>query len=313
MSKIIKGVKKVFQKIVPVIKKVAPYALAIGAIVFTAGAALGATGILGMGWGGAAAALGGAAGGGTIGGVIAGAMTQAGWGALSGGLISKAQGGSFLKGAQAGALTGAVTGGVMGGLNPQAALSKGPVKSTPSQQGPATPSTIPEAPVANDGLSFVNTDKFQPRTLAQTAGMGPPSVAGTVSSLAEQTVSPNTSGGFFKNLFKEGGVFGKGGFVDKHDAMIGSAVRGLASGLGGGEGEGEGGSSRSDDIRTQFEETRSNYSGTDPSRNYRGLAPVEGGESPKERFDPDRYVSYDFQYDPSVGRVVRVPRTVQFA
>lgn len=116
-SKIKSGIKKVFKKVVDVGKKVLPVALAVGAAVFTAGAALGAL----PAWGTVAGSLGTLIGGsGTLGTVLTGALTHAGYGALAGGLVSSLMGGSFESGAQLGALTGTVTGGVSGLLAPPA-------------------------------------------------------------------------------------------------------------------------------------------------------------------------------------------------
>lgn len=50
MSGLVKGVKKVFKKVSKVVKKIAVPLLVVGAVVFTAGAALGLPAMAG-GWG----------------------------------------------------------------------------------------------------------------------------------------------------------------------------------------------------------------------------------------------------------------------
>lgn len=113
MSGVAKGVGKVFKKVTKVVKKVAPIVLGAAAIYFTAGAALGFAPTLGA----AASSLTGSLGlSGTLGSVVTGAVTQAGYGAAIGGLTAAVTGGSISKGMRSGALTGAITGGVTGGL-----------------------------------------------------------------------------------------------------------------------------------------------------------------------------------------------------
>ncbi len=46
----------------------------------------------------------------------------------------------------------------------------------------------------------------------------------------------------------------------------------------------------------------SNYAGTDPGAKYRDIAPGQG-----TGFDPTRYGSFEYQYDPKVGRIVKMP------
>lgn len=128
MSSVIKGAKKVFKKVGKVVKKVAPIVLAAAAIYFTAGAALGVAGAAG-GWGAAAGALTSKIGlTGTLAKVVTGAVTQAGYGAVIGGVTSAVTGGDIAEGALYGAAGGAVTGGITGGLgiNPDPLAAGGP-------------------------------------------------------------------------------------------------------------------------------------------------------------------------------------------
>lgn len=145
MSGIIKSVTKAFKKVVPNLKKILPYGLAIGALVFTAGAALGALPSWGTAVQGVVAKLGISE---TMAGILTGAVTQAGYGAALG------AGGAFLtgkdpgKGALLGALTGAVTGGVSGGMG----YETDPLKSlNPDTGAPAGVPGPTEAP-ALDGV-----------------------------------------------------------------------------------------------------------------------------------------------------------------
>jgi hypothetical protein len=116
MSGVAKAVGKVFKAVVKVVRKVAPVVLAAAAIYFTAGAALGVSGAAG-GWGAAAASMTSSMGAtGTLGSVLTGAITQAGYGAAMGGVTSLLTGQDPMKGMQAGALGGAITGGISGGL-----------------------------------------------------------------------------------------------------------------------------------------------------------------------------------------------------
>ena len=112
MSGFFKSIGKIFGKILKVIIKIAPYALAAAAVIFTGGAALG----LGFAAGGFAGAVGGVVSSlglsAAVTGALTGAITSAGFGAALGFVT----GGE--KGMQKGALMGLLTGGVMGAVNP---------------------------------------------------------------------------------------------------------------------------------------------------------------------------------------------------
>ncbi len=114
MSGAVRAIGKTFKKVVKTVKKIAPYALAAAAVVFTGGAALGALPTFGA----AMSSLVGSVGlSGALGTAVTGALTNAGFGAAVGGVLG---GKSGLK---AGALTGAITGGLMGpigGVTPDA-------------------------------------------------------------------------------------------------------------------------------------------------------------------------------------------------
>jgi hypothetical protein len=114
MSNPFKSVAKVFKKVIKsTVGKIVIGALMIGAIVLTAGAAIPALGAaLGMS-GGIAATLGLS---GTLGSIVAGAVSMGAVGAVVGGLGGLASGKGFFKGATGGFLMGAATGGLLGGI-----------------------------------------------------------------------------------------------------------------------------------------------------------------------------------------------------
>lgn len=103
MSGILKGIGKVFKKVVKVVKKVALPALMIGAVVLTGGAALGVLPALGTMVGGLGLSAG-------LTSVLTGAISTGALGAVGGFLTGG------MKGATKGFLMGAATGGVLGGL-----------------------------------------------------------------------------------------------------------------------------------------------------------------------------------------------------
>lgn len=203
MSGVVSGVKKGFKKVAKVAKKVAPYALAAAAVYFTAGAALGVT----AGWGATATTLTQSLGlTGTLGNVVTGAVTQAGYGAAIGAATSAITGGDISDGAMYGALGGAVTGGVTGGLG----LNPDPLASTTGSGGGSaaggTSTRITGTPLpgdVGDGLAAVT---------GAPAGAPTSSVGSTVSSAA-------------------GDLLGKGGWVERNGELVGGVVKGLGQGL----------------------------------------------------------------------------------
>ena len=99
MSRLVKGIGKIFKAVGKFVKKILPVALAIGAIFFTAGTVLALPGL----GAGAAAGAAGKAGSGFLATLLKGAAKQA----IQGGVISVLTGGDFKTGAKIGALTGA--------------------------------------------------------------------------------------------------------------------------------------------------------------------------------------------------------------
>ncbi len=209
MSGVVKSFKKVFKKII------APV-LAVGAIVFTAGAALGLPAFAG-GFGGAVAKGLGAIGiksGGVLSKVLTGAVTKGGIGAAIGGTTSALTGGSFSDGAAKGALAGAVVGGLTGlagsAVDPLTTASK----------------TVNPASIAST----------QPATAASGSGLltssGAQTVANGIQPAATAAATPAATGlggGLFPNGFANSGL---GKFVTSQAG--GQVISGLGQGLMGG-------------------------------------------------------------------------------
>jgi len=260
----VKSVKKIFKKVVKVVKKIAVPVLAAAAIFFTAGAALGFAPMLG-GFGAAVSTATASLGTGVVGGVVTGAITSAGYGAAIGGITSAATGGSFSKGAQTGAAVGAVTGGISGGFNAAraAAVPTGPGAPPPGTTPPITPPITP-AP-------------------------GRDAVANMFGNVPEKVST--------------GGLFQKGGWLERNQDLMGPVIGGIGQGLiAGAESDAYRGA-----LRDRFRLTAANYAGTDPGTNFRDVAPGTSSQSPRDRYDPRTYGSFEYQYDPTQGRIIKVP------
>jgi hypothetical protein len=119
MSGLLKGIGKVFKKVAKVVKKVLPYALVIGAIVLTGGAAIGALPAVGTMIGGLGLSAG-------VTSALTSAVTMAGWGGLAG-LVTGGKKGMLMGGAM-GALSGGLLGAVggLGGAVAPSAVAGGP-------------------------------------------------------------------------------------------------------------------------------------------------------------------------------------------
>lgn len=277
ISSVFKGIKKVFKKVVKVVKKVAAPVLAIGALVFTGGAALGLAPLAG-GWGAAASAVTAKLGAtGVLGSALTGAITQAGYGALTGGLISEVSGGSFSQGARAGATVGAVTGGLLSGFshlrNPQ----------PPNLTGAAqrTGVTVDEAGKVIEGGA-----RSFPLPTRETGGV----------SASQGGAAQAATGG-------RGLLSGIGKFAKDNPEITAGLVQGVGTGLlSGAQADAE-----RDMLRERYDQVRANYRGADPGSRYRDVAPGESNQTPTERFDPRSYGSYEYQYNARTGRIERVP------
>lgn len=288
MSKVVKGIRKVFRKVVKFVKKAAPIILAAAAIYFTAGAALGVVGTAG-GWGAAAGSITSSVGAtGTMANVLTGAITQAGYGAAIGGVLSKAGGGSFTEGAKRGAVTGAVGGGIAGGLGIGVGGAGQP--STGTQPPPATGVPGPDTSALNaaDEAAAMGGNFSHETGMASINTGTPPTVPPT-------GTPPPTDGG---------GLLRTGGWIERNQGLVGNLVSGVGQGIMAREAA----SSESDALRERQNIINENYAGVDPSAGFRPLARGTSGRSPMERFDPNSYGAYEYQYNPQSGRIERVAR-----
>lgn len=284
MSGVFKGVKKVFKKVVKTAKKILPAALGVGALVFTAGAALGVL----PSWGTAVSNLTRAIGGeSTLTNVLTGAVTQAGYGAVLGGATAALTGGDVGEGAGIGAALGAVSGGVMGGFGFETDPLKGlnqPSKA-PQQVGPQV--GPPRSQMA--GVSSASD--------APVAGVP----AGPMNPGATPAVPPP-------------GPLDAGGWVERNQELVGSAIKGLGSGLLAGIDDDDDSYSRGYETRQALINRNYATSGGgllgEADTAYMTAQPAR--PSPVEKFDPATYPGF-WQYDPAKGRIVYVRNQQQQA
>ena len=265
MSGALKGIKKVFKTVGRVVKKVALPALAIGAVVFTGGAALGLAPMAG-GFGGAVAStLGsmGISGTGALGSALTGAVTQAGYGAVMGGVTAAVTGGDVSKGIATGGMLGAATGGLSGALRPAAGMS-------PTVSG----RNLPGGPMARPGgLGSV--------TAPAAPGLGaavPPPDTGMATRIGTGIASRIGTG---LGKFMENPAFGQ---------TLAGVGTGLAQGIGQKAQAEEARETREDeqafDLAEQARRTAS-YE-VEPSA-YRSKALRSSAPTPAERWAPRRY------------------------
>lgn len=111
-------------------------------------------------------------------------------------------------------------------------------------------------------------------------------------------------------IAEKGGLLQAGGWLERNQGFAGDVVKGLGVGMM----AGAAGDAETAYLREKFRLTRENYAGTDPGRNYRSLAPQgagapPSGRPPANRFDPSTYGSFEYEYDPAQGKIVKVPVT----
>lgn len=306
MSGVVRGVKKVFKKAVKVIKKVAPIVLAAAAVYFTAGAALGVSGAAG-GWGAAATKLTSSIGlNGTLGKIITGAVTQAGYGAAIGAATSAVTGGDIMDGMQRGALTGAVTGGVTGGLG----FETDPLKGAFDDK--ITGGVGQEALTGSAGTDTLNTGVSGSPSGFEASGGDPfgtisgdgivtRGLAGGGPSAAPPSVSAGADSGFLDN------VFAKGGWLERNQGLAGGVIKGVGEGLV----RGLAAQDQSEAYAERFRQMGDNYR----SPSVRGLA--SGGSVYQPAYDASRNPTvaqkfdraafpYRYEFNQQTGRVERV-------
>lgn len=188
MSKALKGIGKIFKKIIKVVKKFALPILAVGAIVLTGGAALGL----------ALPSLGGVAG--SLGlGAIAPAITAAGQGALFGAVGAAVQGKNILKGATG----GFVAGGVVGGLGQAFGAVANTAKSVTTGLDATTGAASGGASAAGAAAPLVDA---APSVMSWNPGSVASAAGGSGGGLGSALVStaPKVGGGLFSDPLVKG-------------------------------------------------------------------------------------------------------------
>jgi len=236
MSGILKSVSKTFRKLVPGLKKILPYGLAIGALVFSAGAALGALPSWGSAVQGVVAKLGISE---TLAGALTGAVTQAGYGAALGAGGALLTGKDPGKGALLGALTGAVTGGVSGGMGYETDPLKGLNEPGGAPAGVPGPTDAPALDGVEQGSNYTapygdtmpggvdsNYD------LGGMAGDGPMVGATDAPSLdSARGGVPSIRRGLYSDSVAQGPLDAPApaepkGWLEKHQTLMGATIQG---------------------------------------------------------------------------------------
>lgn len=259
MSGAVKSVKKVFKKSIKTFSKVAPIAIGVAAVVFTAGSAFGAL----PSWGTAVQSLTGSS---TLGNIMAGAVTQAGYGAAIGMAGAALTGGNITKGAQYGAAAGAVTGGISGA----AGLPTDPLAKS---AGPAT------GGVASQG--------------AGTAGIPMQTAAGAAPAAAATAMGDATGAG----------AMAPGGWLERNGELVGGLLKGVGEGwVRSGEADEEG-KSQIKILRERNRQIADNYRGQGNGLLRDGDTDYIPGLGPTS---PSLPFAYEYVYNPESGRIEKV-------
>lgn len=292
MSGAVKSVKKVFKKVAKKAKTIVPMVLGGAALIYTAGAALGAGWAAG-GWGaaaGKATSFLGLAPGSTISNVLTGALTQAGYGSALGAATSGIMGGDIAEGAAMGAMGGALSGGIVSGVSGSVSDPIGKA-ATKFGGGSVSPSAT-SAPV-NTGSTVGPVNTGAATAPATTPSPSPaPTPAPT---------TPTPSGGMLSHF--------------NNPTVIGHAISGLAQGgfsyLGAQE-EAEAARKAEEAAMARQTQGQQHIAGN-YATSGRGLVQPNNVQSqdgqrptPTQRFDPRTYAG-QFMYNPSTGQVEFVP------
>lgn len=303
MSGAVRSVTKVFKKVVKTTAKVLPVALGVGALVFTAGAALNVPGMAG-GWGEAMSKLTSAMGAtGVLGNVLTGALTQAGYGAVLGGaggaVFSDDPLKGALKGAQIGAGTGAITGGVMGGLDFETDPIKGFLPSGDKMTRADSAAMLGGGggELGEDALGEAEATGFMQGKAAAGPKIGP---AATGMSPVERAILDRSW--LERNQGLAGGVIGG----------LGSGIAAMASGRGTAEATEKAAEMRLQGEREARQATAANYA--NPGAGLLRPADVAAlrtgvpRPTPAQRFDPRTYGG-SYEFDPQSGTIKFVQNT----
>jgi hypothetical protein len=191
-----------------------------------------------------------------------------------------------MKGMQTGALTGAVTGGALGAVGAVApTASWGPTAGVPD--------SIAVTP-ANFGAGGPPAGAYNPSLEMGPTAAGP-GVAGPVA--ATPTAAQGT-----------GGLLSKGGWIERNPELTSSLLKGVAGAFTPSAGE---------EQRKMFEKMGANYAGGEGLLQQPDVASTVGLRDPSEAFKAARPVptasqgsayGFEWQWDPSQGRIVKVPK-----
>lgn len=208
MSGIVKKIGRVFKKAIKTVKKIAPYALAAAAVVFTGGAALG----VGLpSFAGAMGSLVSSAGlSGALGTAVTGALTNAGFGAAVGGVLG---GKSGLK---TGALMGAVTGGLMGPI--------GGTGMTSAQAGGL------QGALDTAGANVANISTGLPGAISANTGLVAPASGGLMGAISGAAPAASSIG-TIAGTAASGVAAGGGGGLLGNPLVTSQVLQGLGQGL----------------------------------------------------------------------------------
>lgn len=300
MSKVLKSIGKVFKKVVKGSKTILPGVLAAGAVVFTAGAALGALPT----WGSAVSSVVGKLGAGEVlTNVLTGAVTQAGYGAALGAGLAGVTGGDMEKGLQMGGLAGAMTGGLTGGFGGEVdpigeAITGNPTPMAGTaqvSQGPSIPGNAPSQTAQNVG-PMGGQATGAPTSL--TANMG---AATTPPALPGAGVPPAATTPASKGLL---------GWAKDNQTIVGNVGAGLGMGAMNMAAKTDPEEAANARSQADQERIRQNYAGTGRglltpnSTDY--IAGQPQRQTPAQRFDPRTYPGR-YAYNTQSGQIEYVP------
>lgn len=177
MSNPFKAVGKVFKKVVhSTVGKIIIGALMVGAVVLTAGAALGALPAIGS-------VLGSVGISGTMASILGGAISMGAVGAVTGGIMGAATGKGFFSGAEGGFLMGAATGGVLGGIG---VIGPNGIFGSMGQGAATTAAT-------NGGISISPTATTQATSAMANSGLGTAASAAQVGAAVPTAVTTSAT------------------------------------------------------------------------------------------------------------------------
>ena len=183
------------------------------------------------------------------------------------------------------------------GMSKLSAAGTAPAASTPGVGGGA----------GTSGASLPASASAAPASVTSGGAVfGPGQSIGSVAGGGGGGSAASTFGSKVGGLFRGIGKIGSkvGGFVKNNPEISALAISSIGQGL------------LSDAQlkaeRDLFRERYGHYSGTDPGRNFRSLAdPSQSGSAPNQQSSSAviarEYGGFEYQYDPRVGRIIRVP------